>query len=76
MTAACTFSNFTLGTDIKKARKHRHLPITFQADVTDFDGESHSFELEAWSNEEAERLAQQRCRSLGIDASYICVYQF
>lgn len=76
MTATCTFSRFTANTDFQKSRHHRHQLHTYQADITDFDGESHSFSFEAWDNEEAEQQAQYLAAENGIDASYICVYRY
>lgn len=76
MTATCTFSQFSSYTGGQSSRHHRHQLRTYQADVTDFNGESHSFTIEAWCNDEAEMHAQYICDELGIDASYICVYEF
>lgn len=76
MTATCTFSQFSSYTNIQTSRHQRHQLRTYQADVTDFDGESHSFTFEAWNGEEAEQQAQHLCEELGLDASYICVYEY
>lgn len=74
MTATCTFSQFASSANSHKSRRHQLR--NFQADVVDFDGEVHNFNIEAWCNDEAEMHAQYICDELGIDASYICVYEY
>ena len=48
----------------------------YMVEVVDFDNESHTFELDARSEEEASELAQEMAAAAGVHASYCNVYLY
>lgn len=75
MTHTSSFSSFYNGYSYASRRCRRALK-NFSIEAVDYDGESYSYDVEAYDANEAEQLATEHFASLLIDVYHMNIYNY